>query len=47
MVAARKDAIRDLHEVPHKSGPSESAKMRGVMSLHSAFLIHILFKGKE
>jgi hypothetical protein len=32
MVAARKDAIRDPHEVPDKSGPSESAKMRGVMS---------------
>jgi hypothetical protein len=31
MVAARKDAIRDPHEVPDKSGPSESAKMRGVL----------------
>jgi hypothetical protein len=47
MVAAHKDAIRDPHEVPDKSGPSESAKMRGVMSRQTPPNISLSIEMKE
>jgi hypothetical protein len=39
MVAARKHAIRDPHEVPDKSGSSESAKTYGPPRRQVAFVI--------